>query len=170
MLIFLSVVNICLIISIILIVTFRNKQNCPDPKPCSICPQPVCPDPKPCSICPQPVCPQPVCPQFPKTYPYSNATNFPIGVDIKLAPCKEDQNTYSQLLLSSLSPPTANSYIPGGDDKNPTCESGDILQNNNVCQNKGGLVSSFLAGYDNDSSVCAHTYHIGKSGQIYQPE
>ena len=154
MLIFLSVVNICLIISIILIVSYRYKQNCPDPKPCSVCPQAICP-------------------QLPKTYPYSNTTNFPIGVDIKLAPCKEDQHTYSQLLLSSLSPPTADLYIPGGDDKNPTCESGDILhniQNKNVCQNKGGLVSSFLAGYDNDSSVCAHTYHIGKSGQIYQPK
>ena len=72
-----------------------------------------------------------------------------------------------------MSSPTANSsyidaYIPG-DDKNPTCESGDILQNKNVCQNKGGLLSSFLAGYDNDSSVFTNTYHIGKSGQIYQP-
>jgi hypothetical protein len=125
-----------------------------------------------CPECPESKCPESNCPECKKltTYNYSEPRTFPVGEMLSVVPCLSG-TAYSKLVLGALVPPnTKTLYLPGGDENNPICESGDTLNTNSMekfCENNGGLVSNFVAGYDNDTGICSKTYYIGKSGQIY---
>ena len=123
---------------------------------------PDCPTCKACSVCPTPDCP--ACPVLPTKYsPETQQQTFPIGTRRSFIPdgCN---SSYSQLVLeATILPPLKGKYL-AADGK---CEEGDDTTDKKYCENKGGLVAQFVSGTEDQDGICAMTYGIGKSGQIY---
>ena len=125
-----------------------------DKKECKVCPD--CPT---CKVCP--VCP--ICPTLPTKYLPTPQQTFPIGTQRTIVP-DNCISSYSQLVLESLQPPLKKEQYLAAESK---CEPGDIGPVNNYCENNGGLVAQFVTGTQDQDGMCAKTFGIGKSGQIY---
>ena len=121
---------------------------------------PTCPN---CPACPPPDCPPPDCPKLPTKYLPTPQQTFPIGTQISFIP-DNCISSYSQLVLESLQPPLKKGQYLAAEGK---CEAGDIGPVKNYCENNGGLVAQFVTGTQDQDGMCAKTFGIGKSGQIY---
>jgi hypothetical protein len=109
-----------------------------------------------CTSCPR-------CPTLPTKYLPTPQQTFPIGTQRAIVP-DNCISSYSQLVLESLQPPLKKGQYLAAEGK---CEVGDISPVNNYCENNGGLVAQFVSGTQDQDEMCAKTFGIGKSGQIY---
>ena len=114
-----------------------------------------------CKVCPD--CP--VCPALPTKYsPETSPQTFPIGGDRRSFIPDGCSTSYSQLVLQAQTPPPKKGEYLAAEGK---CEDGDTGPVKNYCENNGGLVAQFVTGTQDQDGMCAKTFGIGKSGQIY---
>jgi hypothetical protein len=147
------VILVLILVAAVVYFVFFDKKEC---KVCQDCPD--CPT---CKVCP--VCP--VCPALPTKYsPETSPQTFPIGGDRRSFIPDGCSTSYSQLVLQAQTPPSKKGKYLAAEGN---CEYGDTGPVKNYCENNGGLVAQFVTGTQDQDGMCAKTFGIGKSGQIY---